>query len=535
MSSNIGPEAQAKYAEFLDAKTLEDKIRLLTEFISLIPKHKATEKIVALNKTRLKKLQDELAEELERRKIQISGAVDPFSLKKDSNQIMVALVSDFNEHGDGAGKSKLLQYLTGVSDAIPGKYTAVPVIGTYIWNHVRYQLVEIPALQNSQNIRRIMQAIRLTDYILILVDLTRDPLVQMQRMLELFKTYNIILNREKPNVEYKRTGSGGTQIIYNSNRAKLSQKYEENIRTYASLLGKNIIIKINDYVTPLDIKFAFTQSLVFKKASLVGTKADLPNIQENFVNLILNYGSGENCLQGFEKEKFERLLDKFGKTQEWKKRLEQIKLKDEKFFEDQNEAKINGQNQISEYSNESLKLGISESLNQSIELSTEQSSEIRNVENQQTEDSKLDTPYSQSQIDDYSFMGEMTGTIPDLERPPQMEKEEEYTPLFEIYPCGFVWNEEGKEIKKGLQNFAENILKQLKLIRVYTKSKNGVDERPMILQEGSTVETIAKKIHKDLVASFRFAFIYRESDTHKKKRVGLTYELKDEDVIEIFA
>ncbi len=535
MSSNIGPEAQAKYAEFLDAKTLEDKIRLLSEFISLIPKHKATEKIVALNKTRLKKLQDELAEELERRKIQTSGTVDPFSLKKDSNQIMVALTSDFNEHGDGAGKSKLLQYLTGASDAIPGKYTAVPVIGTYIWNHVRYQLVEIPALQNSQNIRRIMQAIRLTDFILILIDLTRDPLEQMQRILDLFKTYNIILNREKPNIEYKRTGSGGTQIIYNSNRAKLSQKYEENIRNYASVLGKNIIIKINDYVTPLDIRFAFTQSLVFKQAYLVATKADLPNIQENFVKLVLNYGNGENCLQGFEKEKFEKLLEKFGKKEEWKKRLEQIKLNSEKFFEDQKEAKEKSQSQSFESNNQILTESFQDSERIAKNQLIESSAEMKDTNDQQTSESKIETNYSQAEIDDYSFMGEMVGTIPDSEIPAKMEKEEDYIPLFYIYPCGFIWNEEGKEIKKGLQNFAENILKDLKLIRVYTKSKNGVDERPMILPEGATVETIAKKIHKDLVESFRFAFIYRDSDTHKKKRVGLSYELKDGDTIEIFA
>ena len=529
MSSNIGPEAQAKYAEFLDAKTLEDKIRLLSEFISLIPKHKATEKIVALNKTRLKKLQEELAEEIEKRKAQISGAVDPFSLKKDSNQIMVALISDFNEHGEGAGKSKLLQYLTGVTDVVPGKYTPTPVIGSYIWNHVRYQLVEIPALQNSQNIRRIMQAIRLTDFLLILIDLTRDPVEQMKRILNLFKTHNIVLNREKPNVEYKRTGSGGTQIIYNSNRAKLSQKYEQNIRNYASVLGKNIIIKINDFVTPLDIKYAFTQSLVFKKAYLVATKADCPNIHENFLNLVLNYGNGENCLHGFEKEKFQRLLEKYDKENQWKKRLESLKLKNEQLLKEMTGSLDSYRKTEQQNKNEAnIKTHIQDKERISDEPKT------KDIESS-IENSTSEIMFSQTQIDDLSFMGDFEGTIPDAEKELEMAKEEEYIPLFDIYPCGFVWDESGKEIKKGLQNFAENILKELKLIRIYTKSKNGVDERPMILLEHSTVEDIARKIHKDLVATFRFAFIYRETDTHKKKRVGLSFELEDEDIIEIFS
>ena len=60
MSSNIGPEAQAAYQKYLDAKALEEKISKLEEFISLVPKHKSTEKIVALNRSRLAKLKREL-------------------------------------------------------------------------------------------------------------------------------------------------------------------------------------------------------------------------------------------------------------------------------------------------------------------------------------------------------------------------------------------------------------------------------------------------------------------------------------------
>ena len=50
ISSNLGPEARAAYAKYLDATTIEEKIRKLEEFISKIPKHKGTEtKVVLLN------------------------------------------------------------------------------------------------------------------------------------------------------------------------------------------------------------------------------------------------------------------------------------------------------------------------------------------------------------------------------------------------------------------------------------------------------------------------------------------------------
>ena len=318
---NIGPEAQAKYGEFLDAKTLEDRIRLLTEFISIVPKHKATEKIVCIEQDKAKRVAARTCDETERKKAQTSGAVDPFSLKKDSNQIMVALISEFNEHGEGAGKSRLLQYLTGVREVVVGQYTSIPVIGSYNWNNVRFQLVEVPALQDSQNIRRIMQAIRHADFIFILVDMTRDAVGQVDRILSMLYSYNIVINREKPEIHFKKTGSGGTQIIYNSASAKQSHIYEQNILNYASFLGKNLIIKINDYVSPLDIKFAFSQNMVFKHAYLVATKGDLPNTQENFLNLIIRYGLDENSVVGFDKEKIQGLVSRFGKEKEWEKKI----------------------------------------------------------------------------------------------------------------------------------------------------------------------------------------------------------------------
>ncbi len=80
MSSNIGPVAQRAYDRYLQAKMLEDRIKCLEEFLSVVPKHKATERIVALNRSRLAKLKREQVEEAERRKAQVGGAKSPFSI-----------------------------------------------------------------------------------------------------------------------------------------------------------------------------------------------------------------------------------------------------------------------------------------------------------------------------------------------------------------------------------------------------------------------------------------------------------------------
>ena len=140
MSSNLSFEAKQKYGEYLDSKTIDDKIQKLQEFLSLVPKHKATEKIVALNRSRLSKLKHE-KETLEQRRKSASASRDnPFSLRKEPQTVQIMLLSDFFEHGMGVGKTTLLKHLTGASEGRPGNFTAEPLIGAFEWKKVKFQL-----------------------------------------------------------------------------------------------------------------------------------------------------------------------------------------------------------------------------------------------------------------------------------------------------------------------------------------------------------------------------------------------------------
>ena len=80
MSSNLTPEAIAAENEYINAKTLEDRIEKLEKFLSLIPKHKATENMQAVYKTRLSKLKEEKAERDQRLKEFTGFKKIPFQL-----------------------------------------------------------------------------------------------------------------------------------------------------------------------------------------------------------------------------------------------------------------------------------------------------------------------------------------------------------------------------------------------------------------------------------------------------------------------
>ena len=133
MSSNLPPQARAKYQEYLDAGALEERIKKLEEFLSLVPKHKATEKIVALNKSRLAKMKREF-EDRKRKQKSTQKLISPFSIKKEG--IQVILISSFQT--PGVGKTSLLNYLTGAAEDKIGKFTALPEIGIYQYQKIRY-------------------------------------------------------------------------------------------------------------------------------------------------------------------------------------------------------------------------------------------------------------------------------------------------------------------------------------------------------------------------------------------------------------
>lgn len=85
----------------------------------------------------------------------------------------------------------------------------------------------------------------------------------------------------------------------------------------------------------------------------------------------------------------------------------------------------------------------------------------------------------------------------------------------------------------GLEELKEKIWKSLNLIKVYTKSPNKPKDIPALaLERRSTVENLAKEIHKDFIMSFKFARIFN-STKFSGKKVGLKYKLQDNDVVEI--
>jgi len=293
LSSNIGPEAHAKYQQYLDAGSLEDKIKFLEEFISLVPKHKATENIVALNRSRLSKMKQELEKHKLKQK-SLQKVVSPFSIKKEGIQII--LISCYQT--PGTGKTTILNYLTGAANDKIGRFTPLPEVGIYNYNNIRFQIVDMPSIMKDAsdgvgNGKEIISQIRSCDLLCICVDLSKNFKEQMDLILTELNKSNIKINAPPPPINIQKTGSNKIQVLFMTKKAKTLNEIEnltENIKAVVYANGiRNAIVRIYGEISIDQISDALNPSVVYKKIMLLGTKGDLSHTEEPFNKLRQNY------------------------------------------------------------------------------------------------------------------------------------------------------------------------------------------------------------------------------------------------------
>ncbi|MFX1391690.1 MAG: GTPase [Promethearchaeota archaeon] len=312
MSSNLPPLAKAKYQEYLDAGALEERIKKLEEFLSLVPKHKATEKIVALNKSRLAKMKRELDDRKQKQK-STQKIVSPFSIKKEG--IQVILISSFQT--PGVGKTSILNYLTGAAKENIGKFTALPEIGIYQFQKIRFQIVEMPSIMEGAsdgvgNGKEILSQLRAADLLCFCIDLSRNIEEQMDLLLNELSKADIRINQSPPPLTIEKTGANKIQVLYLTKEAKEIEGLEDftdQIKEIVYENGiRNGIVKIYGEINLDNIIDALTPSVVYKKVIILGTKGDLSHTQEVFKNLESNYKDKFPIIIGtsYQKENFPR-------------------------------------------------------------------------------------------------------------------------------------------------------------------------------------------------------------------------------------
>ena len=278
MPANLPPEAKAKLAKYSEARTLEEKIRALEEFISAVPKHKGTENLLLWARRRLA----ELREELETRKRKKVGGGPSFFVEK-SGAGQVVILGPPN-----SGKSSVLAALTNARPEIADYpfTTKAPQAGMAIFEDVQIQLVDTPPIipwePESPVNSRILGLARNADTILLVFGLD-DPSIEdtVRATLRLLESRGIVLSPRKGVVRIvKVRGTGGIKI---RGEGRLVGITEDDVRRL--LAGYRIysaVVEIDGEVTADDIEAAIISHRVRKRSLALLNKADVAGAGEAF-------------------------------------------------------------------------------------------------------------------------------------------------------------------------------------------------------------------------------------------------------------
>lgn len=290
MSANLPSEAIEARQRFLESTSLNDQIKTLKEYIATIPKQKGTEKLLSNLKKTLSKLEYKLEKQLEKAKKSKGAVTSPFSIKKEeAGQAVIIGMTN-------SGKSSLMNALTNVNAEV-GDYpfkTNLPVIGMLPYEDILIQLIELPAIVENMNIkegigRQILSVIRNTDIVLMLIDISKNPLPQVELILKELEEANIRLNMPRLPVTITKTGSGGIIIAYQGPNITCDQKVITDLIQDRKI--RNAVVKVYENCVVDDIIDALNFKIANKNALIIANKGDIEGTKTHFQALMNQYAT----------------------------------------------------------------------------------------------------------------------------------------------------------------------------------------------------------------------------------------------------
>ena len=267
MPANLPPQAKAKWKKVEEARTKEEKLQALIEFMSAVPRHKGTEKLLMQVRRQIARLREEI--ELEKAKRKGSRRGRSLFIEKEGDLQLILLGFP------NVGKSTLFKALTGIDvpcSEVPFE-TEHPQPGMVKWDGgVEVQMVDTPSLVPSQSASRNTLSLSLAynaDGLVILVDATQDPIEQFVNVETMLRSKGITIREEKKKVTIERRRSGGISVV--GGRLKVGD-VANLLREYGIY---HALVWLTDEATLDDVETAILETTAYKPAILVVTKSDL--------------------------------------------------------------------------------------------------------------------------------------------------------------------------------------------------------------------------------------------------------------------
>ncbi len=182
MPANLPPQYFDAEKNFREAKDPLEKIAALEEMLAIMPKHKGTDHLRAELRGRIAKLSQLAAKK--------SGARRASMVIEREGAAQVAVVGLPN-----AGKSRLIAAITNASPSVAEypftTHSATP--GMMEFENIKIQLIDTPPLAPQTIEFWLPPLLRRADALLVMVDLGRDPLEQMESIISQLTKMRILI------------------------------------------------------------------------------------------------------------------------------------------------------------------------------------------------------------------------------------------------------------------------------------------------------------------------------------------------------
>jgi len=280
MPTNLPPEAMDKWEEVEAARTPREKMQKMQEFLKYVPQHKGTMKLRGEIKRKIALIRNDLEEKKRKGVGKSSGGPKLFIEKEGSAQI--ALIGMTN-----VGKSCLMSATTNSKVLVtPTPFsTHEPVPGIMNYGDIQFQLIEAPALMKGSSDGRgtgnvTLGLARNADGVILMVDLSRNPIEQLELILVELEKSHILVNKPSGRVTIDRRHAGtALRVIL------LGHLIDCNMRDVEDLLREykihDAIVRINGDVKLEDVEDAIFETTIYKPAVIAANKLDLKATETN--------------------------------------------------------------------------------------------------------------------------------------------------------------------------------------------------------------------------------------------------------------
>jgi hypothetical protein len=229
MPANLPPQYFEAEKRFRSARDPADKIEVLEEMLSIMPKHKGTDHLRAELRGRIAKLTQALSKKAATRRASM--------LIEKEGAAQAAVIGLPN-----AGKSQLVSSITNASPTV-AEYpftTQNASPGMMEFENIKIQLIDTPPIAPDSYQFWLPHILRRADALLVVVDLSDAPLARMQTITAELKKMRIGIGAQKTSEEgiisHQKVLIIGNKIDLDDARgtyAALQDKYEKQLPVIA--------------------------------------------------------------------------------------------------------------------------------------------------------------------------------------------------------------------------------------------------------------------------------------------------------------